>query len=262
MISFHRNETLNPLFYGGGFESVVIKDLTRIANGISRFVWSPIKWVNGSRCQNNFVYSYYAVLDFDNGELSLEQAKKSFCDVNHIIGTTRNHQAQKNGKPPCDRFRVLLEFEHPITDLRTYRYNMFLLCARFDADKACVDGARFFYPCREIVSVVHDADTWPVTNPPIIFENPESRVPAEKLARLRWQRHQQLAPWCDKFLKRGQPFDGKGREVSAFMVAAQMKLAGISEDDAYSLLLTAPIDRTNFDAERELRHAVRSAYKK
>lgn len=262
MISLHRNQCFHQSAYGQGFQAITTVDLRRIASAITRFVWSPIVWREGQRRQSNFESAYFAVLDFDDGSFTLEDAKNSFCDVCHVIGTTRSHQVEKSGKPACDRFRVLLELEHPIIDLRSYRYNMSTLCARYTSDEACKDGARFFYPCMNIVSIVTDGDLWPVEKVPSHFENPESKAPAEKLARLNWLRYRELAPWCAKFLKYGKPFENKGRELSAFMVASQMRLAGLSEDEAYSLLLTAPIDKTDFDAERELLHAVRSAYKK
>lgn len=138
-----------------GFRRAYVKDLDRVAICMLNHIWSPCVWREGYRRQDHFEGALFCVLDFDDGELSLAQAQKSYCDMRGIIGTTRNHQQVKDGVK-CDRFRVLLEFEEPILDLRTYRYNMAMILKGTSADKKCKDGARFFYPCKEIVSIMKD----------------------------------------------------------------------------------------------------------
>lgn len=261
MISYHRNKSFKDDEYSKGFEVADTKDLERLSRGISKFVWSPIIWKNGLRHQKWYLNARYAVLDFDDGETTLEEAKRKFCDVNHIIGTTRNHQKSKGEKPAVDRFRVILEFEQPITDLRIFRYNMTVLIRRHGTDKLCKDGARFYYPCKEIVSVLTDADKMPIGIVPPWFENSSTDELKQKLARVNYKITGRLPKFCDAFLKTGKVIDGKGRQSTAFITACEMKLAGIPKDKAYSLLLNAPIDRTDF-AENELIHAVDSAYKK
>lgn len=255
MISYHKNKSWNDKAYGKDFLTVDTTSLIRVANGISEYAWSSIVWNGGVRKQIHFIHADFAVLDFDSGETTLEDAKIKFCDVNYIIGPTRSHT------PEHHRFRVVLPLERRITDIREYRFNIQKLCHFYGTDKTCRDGARFFYPCKSIEAIHTDGDNYPVLPTPSDFENPDVHEPREELTKLMWARYKKLPPWTDKFLKRGKPFEGKHRQSSAFMVACQMKVAGLTPDEAYSLLLKAPIDRTNF-AENELKHAVESAYKK
>ena len=141
-----------PALYAKGFKSASVDQLQRIAKCISSFVWSPCIWNQGERKEANFLSSDWAVLDFDDGEMTLSQAMEQWQDCVHVIGTTKSHLKEKGGLV-CDRFRVALKFSQTITDLKTYRYNMKILLDRFPADKACKDGARFFFPCTQIVSI-------------------------------------------------------------------------------------------------------------
>lgn len=115
-------------------------------------MWSPIIWERGIRAQRYFKAALWCVLDFDDGQLSLDQALRLWCDSTHIIGTTKNHRLPKNGIS-CDRFRVAVRFERPITDLRVYRYTMTEIMQKHPCDTSCKDGARYFFPCSEIISV-------------------------------------------------------------------------------------------------------------
>jgi hypothetical protein len=251
MICFHWNQTYDKRAYGRGFLIADTNDLERIARGISKFVWSGIIWEGGVRQEAKFIRAEYAVLDFDDGELTLEGAKRRFSDVAHIIGTTKSHTELQH------RFRVVIPFEKPITVLRDYRYNMSKLCDLYESDAQCKDGARFFYPCKEIISVYKDGDAMDVRRTPKEFED----IQCNKLAQLEWSRYKRLPMWTDKFLKRGETFKDHGRQTSAFMVACAMKLAGVPKSEAYSLILNAPITRENL-AEKELIQAVDSAYKR
>lgn len=152
MISYHLNQSMISSHYGSGFKSIELLDVHRLAKCITNYVWSPCVWEGGKRTQKNFKAARLCVLDFDDGETTLMDAKRIFCDCIHLIGTTRSHQKEKNGLI-CDRFRVLFIFEKPLDNLRKYRWNMHKFMRNFSCDRACKDGARFFYPCREIVSL-------------------------------------------------------------------------------------------------------------
>lgn len=151
VISFHLSQKFDePNGFYKDFKTADISDFTRISSCMSKFVWSPCIWKDGIRHQSNFIRADYCVLDFDDGEMSLSQAINTFCDMKCIIGTTKSHQKEKHGIV-CDRFRVLLEWEEPITDLRIYRFNMHNFMKNYPCDKKCKDGGRFFYPCNDIV---------------------------------------------------------------------------------------------------------------
>lgn len=136
-----------------------------IEHVICKKVWSPIKWRDGVRKESHFLGAFMCALDFDSPQTNLEWARKTFADYNCTIGTTKSHQKEKNGVV-CDRFRVCLWFDEPITELEKYKHNMALLIAKYGADRACKDGARFFFPCVEIVES-HDGDSIPASALPV-----------------------------------------------------------------------------------------------
>ena len=155
MISYHPTTSAPAFAYNAGFKTVDTCDLDRVKVGISKFAWSPIVWIGGVRKQDNFVSSHFCVLDFDTPEMPLAEALRVFCDMQHIIGTTKSHQKPK-GSVVCDRYRVVIPWDEPLRELEQYRQNMRRVLKRYPADSACSDGARFYYPCTEIVSLCHD----------------------------------------------------------------------------------------------------------
>lgn len=147
-----------------------IPKFSMIREQVSRFTWSPIIYKENTRKQANFLKSVIIALDFDDGEMTLAQAVDNyFCDVRHIIGTTRSHQLEKNGII-CDRFRVILQLERPVTTAREYRWQMKCAVKKYPIDPQATDAARLFYPCNEIVSV-SDGELWEVYEVPSWFED-------------------------------------------------------------------------------------------
>jgi hypothetical protein len=176
MISYSLT-TLNvasPWLYTKGYRVADTDDVERLARGITCFVWSGIAWKDGHRTEANFLYSDWCVLDFDDPEYSLAEALRAFCDVVHIIGTTKSHQKITPTKPvACDRFRVALKWSERITELRVYRWNMQKMRDRYAVDKKALDGARYFFPCREIIQKSSEGELWDVdTTVPDWFEKP------------------------------------------------------------------------------------------
>jgi hypothetical protein len=113
------------------------------------------------------------VLDFDDPQMSLSEAIRTWQDSAHVIGTTKSHQVSKNGAPPCDRFRVAVPWSSRITDIKTYRYNMLQVSKSYPCDSQCKDGARLYYPCKEIVSIATDGYKQEVLVPPDDFDKPK-----------------------------------------------------------------------------------------
>lgn len=171
MISYHYAKDQTGAAYARGFKTADTNDVMRLSTAICGWVWSPCVWTGGVRRQENFTRADWCVLDFDDGEMGLEEACETFCDMVHLIGTTRSHRKEKGG-PPCDRFRVLLKFDRPVTDLREYRYNMKKIIARYPADPAPKDGARFFFPCTMIVQAASEGYTEELLPVPDNFERP------------------------------------------------------------------------------------------
>jgi len=172
MISYHPNlqtfQTGTPRTKGFNcYEGARLEDLGQV---ICRHAWSPCIWKLGHRSRNNFLYADWFALDFETHEFTLPQAVKTFQGQVHIIGTTRNHQKAKGDIPPLDRFRVLLKMNGKITDLKLYEFNVRSLAERYGADSACVDGARHFFPCTQIVSIESEGELEPILPLPADFE--------------------------------------------------------------------------------------------
>jgi hypothetical protein len=234
MISYHLEKPLpeRKQGYAKGFKVADIDDLERLGRGISQYVWSPCVWKDGRRLQDNFIGADWAALDFDSGEMTLAEAQSRFCDMMHIIGTTKSHQIGKGGHSPCDRFRVLLRFDKRITDLRVYRWAMHrLLDAYPEADSACKDGARFFYPCKDIVQIETDGFREEVD-----FKVPDwfGQPPAYQMLR-----EAGIIPTWTRQLLTGLIPEGQ-RNVTIYRMAKDLTFVGFSEDAIMGLILNCP----------------------
>lgn len=157
MFSWHPLKSIDPSKFPKGFkylESSRFDDQYKfeyLEKCITKYVWSPMLFRSGIRNEEHFKAVLVCGLDFDSPSTTLSWALETFKEYAHIIGTTKSHQREKKGVV-CDRFRVVLLFQEIITDLNLYKYNIALLTDKYKADKACKDGARFFFPCKEIVS--------------------------------------------------------------------------------------------------------------
>ena len=108
--------------------------------------WSPSVFHNNYRTKKNFISTDLLVLDVDFGR-NLEDALELFSKYKFIIATTKSHQVEKNGVV-CDRYRVILFLENPITDIATYDATWQSIYNKFPfIDRACKDVSRFFYKC-------------------------------------------------------------------------------------------------------------------
>lgn len=127
-------------------EAIEVKDLENLAEIIQTSDWSPGLFKDGHRKNENFLLTDVMALDIDDGP-SLDKAKELFSDFQHLIIPSKSHQKEKNGKV-CDRYRVVLILEHPISDKLIFANTWNLLFKQFDfIDKAAKDPARFFYRC-------------------------------------------------------------------------------------------------------------------
>lgn len=257
MISYHpsRPDVSQPQAYTRGFKEAIIIDLNRIARGITQYVWSPILFKEGHRIQSNFLSCMWCALDFDTPFLALADACKIFCDTTHIIGTTKSHQKEKGGII-CDRYRVVLRFSQPITDLRTYRYNMKLMHQKYDdADRACLDGARFFYPCSEIISIVTgDYLIDVVTSVPDEFERFDTKPNAYTGTGL-------IPPWARMQLKSVVPVGE--RNTTFYRVAKDLAKSGFSYEDIWRVIVNSPTykdDPMEGNVMEKLRECTRNGY--
>lgn len=113
--------------------------------------WSPSTF-KGTRRKSNFLQTELMVLDVDSGP-TIEEAKIKFQKYKYIIAPTRNHQKEKNGTI-CDRYRVILFLQVPITNNNIYDATWRSIYKKFNfIDKACKDSSRFFYPSTSVYAV-------------------------------------------------------------------------------------------------------------
>jgi hypothetical protein len=237
--------------FGWGL-SGLIANMDDLAALISEWPWSPIGWSRGYRRSDNFEGAMYMALDFD-GELSLANALKIFCDCQHVIGTTRNHQKSKNGLPPVDRFRVVVPFDQGIVNPKIFSATMWHCIAKYDADAACKDLGRWYHPCTEIISVSNEGYTQELVLPKA--QQPrsptESRHRRDGTIRLR-------TVYCLE-----QPFPQGERNQLCFMCAKDILDSGEEPEEVFEMIMSSPAQTKNPNplSEREVWLCIKSAVK-
>lgn len=256
MISYNltKFDTSRKYGYSRGWRTADTNDPLRIAECMRRFTWSPIVWKDGIRSQENFVRADWLALDFDDGEMTLGEAKQLFSDTIHLIGTTKSHQKPKHGWA-CDRFRVVILFEEPIFDLRIYRWNIECWIKRHPVDSLCKDGARMFYPCTEIVQLSDEGFRQEVFKDiPRLFEGAIDRT-GYGVAGV-------LPPFSRKWLQSVIPL-GKRNGV-IYYIAKDMVKAGYSVQDVLSLVVNSPtyIGKVGPSLLKEIQAAIASGAKR
>lgn len=231
------------------FTKAKFDDLSDIVNTVCNFVWSPIVWAHGNRKSVNYLFSDFAVLDFDDGRWSVDDAIE-FCkdeDVAGIIGTTKSHQKPKNNLPACDRFRLIMPWSHRLVHLDTYRQNMKRIASHFPCDQQCTDGARMYQPCTEIVFIKQgEGLDW---HP---YEEPKKHIRYEPTV---YEQTGILPRWLEAMLVES-PAPGT-RNKHAFRLAAKLAEHGFSEQQVVERVLAAPIDLST----QEKKDAARSGYR-
>lgn len=225
-------------------------DVERIVRGITRFVWGACVWHEGVRREDHFLTSDWAVLDFDNGEMTLADAENSFCDMTHVIATTKSHQKDKGGVV-CDRFRVVLRFSERVKDCNTYRSNIERLCRAYPADRACIDGARFFWPCTDIVSVNAEGYTEDVSP-----ADPR-RDPIQKT--IAFSKKGVLPAWVIHVLSTA--FPQGHHNTNCYKLGLHLTLAGFTVEEIFQKIVASPSYENRAvspSLEREIRYAIGS----
>lgn len=230
--------------YAKGFEVALTRDLAVISEIMMRYVWSPCVWKQGDRRETNFVAADYCVLDFDDPDTPLEQAVKNvFCDMAHVIGTTKSHQKEKHGVV-CDRYRVLIPFTRMITQLGEYKATMRQVVTQYGSDQACKDGARYLFPCTRIVSIQPEGERQEITAAetvvqPTAYHHYGQRVPS----------------WIMDLLKHGVKA-GESRNEACYRVAAGLAACGMDDVEEICKLITRSKIPNEFATPGEIHGAV------
>lgn len=122
----------------------------------SKFNYSSGVFKNGYRNKDNYLeYSDLVIFDIDDG-CTIDEAKKIFEPFDYILATTKSHQKEKNGVV-CDRFRIILKTETPITlNKEDYSKLMEEVFKDFPfVDTVCKDASRFYFPSADSEIYIH-----------------------------------------------------------------------------------------------------------
>lgn len=151
------------------FKTAEVKSLDGMAELCLKNNFSPAIFTGGKRNLASFKKAYCLGLDVDNDGkeykgpdaslqgkptpfMSLEEAKEVFKEYTHLILPSRSHQKLKDGEV-ADRFRVILFFTEPITDLDTFYATWHWCKQQWPAiDHQCKDPSRFYYVHSAIAS--------------------------------------------------------------------------------------------------------------
>ena len=212
--------------------------MAELARLIASNSWTPAAFRYQHRCNANWLCADFVALDFDNS-MHLEDARKIFCDMTCVIGTSINHQREKNGVV-CDRFRVVLKLTERCKSVDDYRYTVQQLVKRHDADWKSHDPAHYFRACREIVCVNEAGYTEDIQP-----ETPYARH--MRMVQVARSTGPLLKISCraENFLKTGQIFDD-GRNCTIRDISRDLYRAGWGIDKIVEEISKAPFDRQGF----------------
>lgn len=247
------------------FYEVDLKNLEQLASLLLAKAWSPITWKDGLRLSQNFASSQIIALDFDDGRLTLENAKQLLDEAgaSYILATTKSHQKEKTSSSgtvtkACDRFRVVMVWDKPITDKNIYEYNMRFNMELWPCDPSCKDSARFFFPCREIVSLKKGSRIK-------VLEIPKNET-KEELKRRNdetMKRHKEegtLPAWLEAAIAFG--CEEGGRHTLCYRIGANMEKLGYTEEETIKLIMSGPLKHIGQqDVERAVANGAERARK-
>lgn len=196
----------------------------------SNRLWSPIIWNDGHNKRTNFLGAYYLCLDLDDGCIGLDAIRIELAERGWggLLYTTMSHQKEKNGLPPCDRFRVVVRFSEPIFDLAVYEYNTKKWINHFSADRACGSGAAVFRPAMDGVEIIPGEGTiLPVSLPPVA---PRKKSP--------YLGSRQIPSWLEAKLHLSSPGN---RHRQLYSISATLSSFGFSEDETINIVRQSPL---------------------
>lgn len=206
-------------------------------------VWSPIIWKHDRRAKAEYLSCKYAALDFDSGEWTLETAR-TWCHEHRlpcIIGTSKSHGIIKGAKAACDRFRLIVPFAEVITDRLVYEATMKKLSLEMPCDKACVDAARYFFPCKTIHYAAGSTTTRQAGLAPAKHDEGQD-VKVKHLATRDEDSNldDPLPQWAQMALEFG-PSVNEGRHKLCFRLGALLTLRGMTEDQIVEICMQGPL---------------------
>lgn len=245
----------NGKMYWKGWRGKVVPTAGELAELVKTYVNSPCLWASGVRKKDNFRLAEWIGLDFDEG-MTIDEAMKIFEPYVHVIGTTKSHQVDKGGVK-CDRFRVFLKLQTRIKSKNAYEATVGWWIKEHGADKACRDGARFFWPCKDIVVVKGWGKLVPIVIPP-------RKKPISKLKDIKiysGENYRILPTWIKHVLKDGT---SASRNTVTYKIARDLCKLGYSQNEVVDLIMSSSLPgcKTDSFSKAECDRAVESGFKK
>jgi hypothetical protein len=254
-------DTTKPWSYAYGWRREEFHSLFGVAEIIQKSIWSPCVWKSDHRIIDDFRFSDFLVLDCDSPEINLNDIKRRFADFSHIIGTTKSHQRPKmmvgRGEIICDRFRLIVELERAVDRICDYTATTERFVRLVGADPQVKDGARFFYPCQEIISFNNDGYKQE------IIEGQEVPVSSVNVDKIKYETFGSFPAHINSFIKFGRLFIQESRNLNFLIVARYLANIDFPQGETEKLLIKAPIphDSNEERYRREIKSTINSAYK-
>lgn len=202
-------------------------------------------------------------LDIDNDGkkgtplLSLEDAKRVFSPLKHIILTTKSHGILKNDKV-ADRFRVILFFTEPVMNTLDFYSTWHWLKDKYPyIDNQCKDPSRYWTRHTSLVSIQENG----MLINPIKFTEPE-QPDVEKRKALDGERGD-LSKFSLKFLEFGA--EKGNRNGTVYKVAREFQQALYDYEETKKRIIESLTRNNVFDndfTKDEVELAIRSAFSK
>lgn len=242
------------------------QNIHNFASLISKKVWSPIVWKSGRRHKSTFKSCKYLALDFDEG-FTIKEAIDwvNIHGYAAIIGTSKSHQKEKvtpSGKiqKACDRFRLVIPMSVEIEDLDEYELNMEHVMDTLPCDPSCKDGARFFYPCKDVVHKATGKPYDPLSKMEVTKMIEEKRRRLALVVSNNETRKQSgiLPSWIYETLKHGVK-ESESRHQTAYKIGATMENLGYAYEDTVELVMDSNIKDIGLE---DVRRAVRNGYER
>jgi hypothetical protein len=257
IISFHREmpDVNSPSKYYKDFITIKPKNMGSLAKFITKAVWSDCIWKEGRRNESSFLFSDYCVLDVDGG-YKIDDAANELCDTAHVIATTKSHTPNEH------RFRIIMPWTSRIDLLDVYRFNVERRIKKYDADPAGIDGARFFWPCKEVISVVEMQDGVFTED---IFELPANYQTVAEKQRIQMEKHKHMAAngviadWIKYALAKGCA-DGE-RNTTIYSLGKHLTYYGWGYEKILDAVMKSPIPLPSAP-KKEIEYAIKSGIKK
>lgn len=248
------NDIGNHALYAKGFGVKIFKEIWQLAHACTQKLNSPAVWKYGIRKQENFAFAEFAVLDCDEGILTLEEAQEEFRPYTHIIGTTKSHR-QLKGNKVFDRYRVFLRLEKRILKSEDYNATNLALAKLYGGDQQATAAHMAFMPLKEIVGFSEGGKCLPISVSSLVV------VHKSRVINATGSDDRQIPYYIREWLEFGAP-EGQ-RNLTCFKIASGLAKRGFFEDEILDLILNSsvPLERS-VKVENEVRSAVRSAMRR